>query len=168
MKIPRKYYNHEAQSTRGYKRRRNEQIMTKQTPQAKHRRTNKEELQQRNHLGTVSRKFVGSFKPVLLAQNRTLNSDVNPNQNNKWASAKTQISLCIHPVWQAFSFVPQMRRLIWVFADRKGLVVGSVVRYLIYGRSAYGSSTSSVKHHIVAHIIKNTVMKIVLSQLNIF
>ena len=53
-----------------------------------HRRTNKEELQQRNHLGTVSRKstrgglktgVVVGLKPVLLMWNLTFNSDAAPD-----------------------------------------------------------------------------------------
>ena len=41
--------------------------------------THKEELQQRDHLGVVSRKNYCGAKPVLLARNLTLNFDAAPN-----------------------------------------------------------------------------------------
>ena len=67
-----------------------------------------------------------------------------------YETAKTQISLYIHPVWQGFSFIPLwitrrlykayaickdwsdcwMNKLIWVFAGRTSLIVGFYARWL--------------------------------------
>ena len=56
------------------------QKRTKQCHILKHRRTNREDLQLRNCLGTVSRKTIGvGLKLVLLARNLTLKSDAVPN-----------------------------------------------------------------------------------------
>ena len=43
------------------------------------RHINKEELQQRNRLGTISRKTTGELKPALFARNLTLNSHAAAN-----------------------------------------------------------------------------------------
>ena len=85
MKISRECHKHEAEPSRGTKRRRDEkQWMAKQKSHMKHRQTNKEELQQRNRFGTFSRKTTVRgvrrvLKPVLFARTLTLNSDVTPN-----------------------------------------------------------------------------------------
>ena len=62
LELPKKCHNHEAQLSRGIQRRRNEdQIRKKKKKKKKNRhilnhiRTNKEEMQQRDRLGTVSR-----------------------------------------------------------------------------------------------------------------
>ena len=49
-----------------------------------HRRTNKEEQQQRNRLGMVSRKTTVGLKTVLTARNLTLSSDTAPNYKHTY------------------------------------------------------------------------------------
>ena len=66
--------NHEAQPSRDTERRRDEeQIRTTQTPHRK--------VQQRNRLGTVSRKTTG-HKPVLLVRNRNFAFTYNQNESD--------------------------------------------------------------------------------------
>ena len=79
MKIHKKGHNHEAQTSRDSKRRRDkEQIRT----QIRTTQTYTEELQLKNRIGTVSRIHSWGLEPVLLARNYTLNSDAAPNYKN--------------------------------------------------------------------------------------
>ena len=92
-KIPRKCNNQKAQPSRAINRRKDEeQIRTTQTPHMNHRRTKKEKLQRKNHLGTISRKTTVGLKPVLLARKLTLNSDAALNYKKMFGPRRGPLS----------------------------------------------------------------------------